>query len=41
MSQIATPEVVELSVADLSHEGSTCCPNPKANMQLWNMHPRV
>ena len=29
MSQIATPEVVELSVADLSHEGSTCCPNPK------------
>ena len=34
-------EVVELLASDLSHTGSTYCPNPKAHMQLWNAHPRV
>ncbi|RUS65705.1 hypothetical protein CUZ56_02791 [Saezia sanguinis] len=39
MSQVTT--VVELSVTDLTEQGETYCPNPKAGMQLWNTHPRV
>jgi uncharacterized Zn-finger protein len=33
--------VVELQAKDLNHQGGVFCPNPKANMQLWNSHPRV
>lgn len=39
MSQQAA--AVELLAADLSGQGETYCPNPKAGMQLWNNHPRV
>ena len=38
----AAPEAaVELLPADLSRSGETYCPNPRADMQLWNAHPRV
>ncbi len=33
--------VIELSAKDLTPEGGVFCPNPKAQMQLWNSHPRV
>lgn len=35
------PPVVELLAKDLTPAGETYCPNPKAGMHLWNMHPRV
>ena len=33
--------VVELSASDLNANGGIFCPSPKADMQLWNSHPRV
>ena len=33
--------VVELLAKDLNHQGGVHCPSPKADMQLWNSHPRV
>lgn len=33
--------VIELLAQDLTPEGETFCPNPKAQMKLWNTHPRV
>ena len=38
---MSTAPVIELLAADLTPGGETCCPNPKADMQLWNTHPRV
>lgn len=38
MSKIST---VELKAADLNPQGGVFCPNPKADMTLWNGHPRV
>ena len=32
---------VELLAKDLTPAGKTYCPNPKAGMKIWNMHPRV
>jgi uncharacterized Zn-finger protein len=32
---------VELKAADLNGHGGVFCPNPKANMTLWNSHPKV
>ncbi|MFZ4478295.1 MAG: zinc-finger domain-containing protein [Rhodoferax sp.] len=32
---------VELLAKDLNHQGGVHCPSPKAEMQLWNSHPRV
>lgn len=32
---------VELSSKDLDPAGDTFCPNPKADMRVWNSHPRV
>lgn len=32
---------VELLVKDLTPQGGVFCPNPKADMKLWNTHPRV
>ena len=36
-----TPPVIELLAKDLTPAGETYCPNPKADMKLWNTHPRV
>ena len=32
---------VELKAADLKGHGGVFCPNPKADMKLWNSHPKV
>jgi uncharacterized Zn-finger protein len=33
--------VVELGGKDLNANGGIFCPSPKADMKLWNTHPRV
>ena len=33
--------VVELLAKDLNANGGVFCPSPKADMKLWNTHPRV
>ena len=39
---MSTPnQVVELLARDLTRSGETFCPHPKADMKLWNTHPRV
>ncbi len=32
---------VELLAKDLNPQGGVFCPNPQADMKLWNGHPRV
>lgn len=32
---------VELKAADLNAQGGIHCPSPKAEMKLWNSHPKV
>ena len=32
---------VELLASDLNPQGGVFCPSPKADMKLWNSHPRV
>ena len=32
---------VELLTEDLTDMGGVFCPNPKADMKIWNSHPRV
>ena len=32
---------VELVARDLNANGGIFCPSPKADMKLWNSHPRV
>ena len=42
MSTTAKKEtVVELVARDLNANGGIFCPSPKAEMKLWNSHPRV
>lgn len=36
-----TPSPIELAAQDLNHQGGVFCPSAKADMQLWNGHPRV
>jgi len=39
---MSTPQkVVELLARDLTRSGEAFCPNTKADMKLWNTHPRV
>ncbi|MGI4779453.1 MAG: zinc-finger domain-containing protein [Janthinobacterium lividum] len=33
--------VVELLAIDLNTQGGVYCPSPKADMKLWNTHPKV
>ena len=33
--------VVELVAKDLNTNGGIFCPSPRADMKLWNTHPRV
>lgn len=35
------PATIELAAADLNPQGGVYCPSPKADMQLWNTHPKV
>ena len=32
---------VELLAKDLNPQGGVHCPSPKADMKLWNTHPKV
>ena len=32
---------IELLAKDLNGHGGVFCPNPKADMKLWNSHPKV
>jgi uncharacterized Zn-finger protein len=32
---------IELLAKDLNAQGGVFCPSPKADMQLWNSHPKV
>jgi len=32
---------IELLAADLNHQGGVFCPSPKADMKIWNSHPKV
>ncbi len=36
-----TTAPVELTAHDLNPAGDFSCPHPKADMKLWNSHPRV
>ena len=31
----------ELLTADLNAQGGVYCPSPKADMKIWNTHPKV
>lgn len=33
-------QAVELLAADLNAQGGVFCPSPKADMKLWNSHPK-
>jgi uncharacterized Zn-finger protein len=33
--------IIELLATDLNHQGGVYCPSPKADMKLWNSHPKV
>ena len=32
---------VKLLASDLNHQGGIFCPLPKADMKIWNSHPKV
>ena len=32
---------VELLASDLNAQGGIYCPSPKADMKIWNSHPKV
>jgi uncharacterized Zn-finger protein len=34
-------KAVEIEGTDLNGHGGICCPYPKADMKLWNSHPKV
>ena len=38
---MSTTSTVELLVKDLNPQGGVFCPNPKADMAIWNSHPKV
>ena len=33
--------VVELTASDLNPQGGVFCPNPLADMKVWDNHPKV
>ncbi len=41
MAAMTEETIVELSARDLLRGGGVYCPNPTADMQLWNTHPRI
>jgi uncharacterized Zn-finger protein len=32
---------VEMLATDLNSQGGVFCPSPKADMKIWNSHPKV
>jgi len=41
MSIAKNTQGIELLASDLNREGGVYCPSPKAQMQVWNSHPKV
>ena len=33
--------VIELMAKDLNRQGGVFCPSPKADMKIWDTHPKV
>jgi uncharacterized Zn-finger protein len=38
---MSTSAVIELAAKDLNSQGGVFCPSAKADMKLWNTHPKV
>ena len=38
---MTTSTPVEILASDLNSQGGIHCPNPKADMKIWNSHPRI
>ena len=38
---MTTSATVELLASDLNAQGGVYCPSPKAEMKIWNTHPKV
>ena len=38
---MSTSSTVELLAKDLNLQGGVFCPSPKADMAIWNSHPKV
>ena len=38
---MTTSSSIELLAADLNDQGGIFCPSPKAQMKIWNSHPKV
>jgi uncharacterized Zn-finger protein len=41
MSSAKSVDAIELLATDLNAQGGVFCPSPKAQMKLWNSHPKV
>ena len=39
VARVSVP--VELLAKDLNAQGGIFCPSPKADMKIWNSHPKV
>jgi uncharacterized Zn-finger protein len=38
---MTTSSHIELLAKDLNDQGGIFCPSPKADMKIWNSHPKV
>ena len=38
---MSTSSIIELKASELNARGGVFCPSPKADMKLWNSHPKV
>ena len=38
---MTTSSHIELLAKDLNDQGGIFCPSPKAQMKIWNSHPKV
>ena len=38
---MSTSSIIELKASELNAHGGVFCPSPKADMKLWNSHPKV
>ena len=38
---MTTSSFIELLASDLNHQGGVFCPSAKADMKIWNSHPKV
>ena len=38
---MTTSSHIELLASDLNDQGGIFCPSPKAQMKIWNSHPKV